>query len=130
MKLKIRRNQAAITGFFGGHKGMSFSLSCQVEISSSDKELIDKYKVRDYVLAYREENIDGRVLNVPVVTVNDLVNGYSVTLGDVGELLKREKIIKTTCKKFVNLLLVMASFGGEEVIDIDELILKDSLGEK
>ena len=114
MKLRISRDQAAKTGIFGGHKGMRFSLSCRVEISPDEQALIEKYKVYDHALTWRETS-SGRI---PGLTVQNLVNGYDVELDDVATLLNNEEIIKEACKDFKNLLIVMASFGGEEVIEI------------
>lgn len=114
MKLKIRRDQAAKTGIFGGHKGMKFSLSCQVEISPEEQALIEKYKVHDHALTWQETS-SGRF---PGVTVRSLVDGYNVELDDVATLLNNEEVIKEACKDFKNLLMVMATFGGEEVIEI------------
>ncbi|HOZ01851.1 MAG TPA: hypothetical protein PLG20_08535 [Candidatus Syntrophosphaera sp.] len=114
MKLRISRDQAAKTGIFGGHKGMRFSLSCRVEISPDEQALIEKYKVYDHALTWRETS-SGRI---PGLTVQSLVNGYDVELDDVATLLNNEEIIKEACKDFKNLLIVMASFGGEEVIEI------------
>jgi hypothetical protein len=115
MKLKIRRDQAAKTGLFGGHKGMRFSLSCQVEISSDEQALIEKYKVHDYVLtSLRTSN---RV-EPKIITVRSLIEGYKEELDDVATLLANEEAITEVCKGFKNLLMVMASFGGEEVVEI------------
>lgn len=114
MKLTIRRDQSAKKGLFGGHKGMNFSLFCRVEISQEERELINKYKVQDHVLTWRE--YEGR--QIPGLTVQDLVQGKTTEIGDVATLLNNEEVIKDTCQNFKNLLIVMASFGGEEVIEI------------
>lgn len=114
MKLTIRRDQSAKKGLFGGHKGMNFSLFCRVEISQEERELINKYKVQDHVLTWRE--YEGR--QIPGLTVQDLVQGKTTEIGDVATLLNNEEVIKDACQNFKNLLIVMASFGGEEVIEI------------
>lgn len=114
MKLIISRDQAAKKGMFGGHKGMRFSLACRVEISPDEKALIEKYKVHEHVLTWRDDD-SGRI---PGVTVNDLVLGKSYELDDVTTLLNNEEVIKRACQDFKNLLLVMASFGGQETIEI------------
>jgi len=114
MKLRIRRDQAAKKGLLGGHKGMRFSLSCRVEISPEEDELIRKYKVHEYPLTWRETDRG----NVPGLTVQDLTTGYNVELDDVGTLLSNEEVIKEACNDFKNLLTVMSTFGGEEVIEI------------
>ncbi|MEA3417111.1 MAG: hypothetical protein U9R02_13350, partial [Thermodesulfobacteriota bacterium] len=82
MKLTIRRDQSAKKGLFGGHKGMNFSLFCRVEISQEERELINKYKVQDHVLTWRE--YEGR--QIPGLTVQDLVQGKTTEIGDVATL--------------------------------------------
>ncbi|HED38295.1 MAG TPA: hypothetical protein ENI76_08650 [Ignavibacteria bacterium] len=114
MKLTIKRDQAAKTGFFGGHKGMRFSLYARVKISADEQELIDKYKVNEHVLTYRDTE-NGQI---PGLRIQDLVQGHTTEIDDVGTLLNNEDVIKSACQDFKNLLLVMASFGGEEVIEI------------
>lgn len=44
MKLYIRRDQEEQKGFFGGSKGMSFSLNCRLELDGTEKQLVEKYK--------------------------------------------------------------------------------------
>ncbi len=114
MKLTVRRSQSEKKGFFGGHKGMSFNLHCQVEISSAEKELINKYQANDYVLTWRQR--DGG--QVPGLKIRDLVQGTSTEVDDITTLLNNEQVIKSACKDFKSLLFVMATFGGEEVIEI------------
>jgi hypothetical protein len=115
MKLTIKRDQSAIKGLFGGHKGMTFTLYCKVEISPEEQELINRYKVHDHVLTWWN---DDKGQKVPGITVRSLVYGYTREVGDVATLLVDEGEIKEACKSFKNLLLIMASFGGEEVIEI------------
>jgi hypothetical protein len=114
VKLIIRRSQSAKKGLFGGHKGMTFSLYCRVEISPDEQELVNKYQVHDHVLTWR--NSDGR--QIPGLTVQDLVQGKTTDVEDVATLLNNEEVIKSACQDFKNLLLVMASFGGEEILEI------------
>jgi hypothetical protein len=45
------------------------------------------------------------------------MQGVTEEVKDITILLNNEKIIKDACKNFKNLLQVMATFGGEEVID-------------
>lgn len=112
MKLKIRRGQADVKGLFGGHKGVSFSLFAQAELSPDEKALIAKYKVGEYTLAeYKIKDLDLSI------TVDGLTNGRTVSLG-VGSLLEFEETLKASCVSLKNLLRVMATFGGEEVIEI------------
>lgn len=66
-----KRDQAAKTGLFGGHKGMNFTLSCRVKLEPEEKELINRYKVEDYALTYRDVN----GTSVPSETIWKLDNG-------------------------------------------------------
>jgi hypothetical protein len=112
MKLTIQRNQAAKTGFFGGHKGMRFSLVCRVALNPEEHQLIERYKAGEQVLAILE-----RKDRPEIITIGSLVAGYSEEHDSVVNLLKNEEEIKNVCSNFKSLLLVMKSFGGEEVIE-------------
>ncbi len=114
MKLIIKRDQQAQKGIFGGHKGMRFLLSCRVELAPEEKALIEKYKAEDYTLTYTTSR-DGTQL--PKDTVRSLMQGVSEEVKDITILLNNEEIIKGACKNFKTLLEVMATFGGEEVIE-------------
>jgi hypothetical protein len=118
MKLTIRRNQADVKGVFGGHKGVSFSLFGQCAVTDAEKALIAKYKVGEYVLA--KYTIDtGRNEPLPfTITVDGIIQGKSVETKDIETLLGVEEQMKSGCKNLTTLLTVMATFGGEEVIEI------------
>lgn len=93
---------------------MTFLLSCQVELTPEEQALINKYKIEDYPLTYKEYR-DGT--KVPDIKIGSLVRGVNYELEDVGTLLSNEEVIKGVCDAFKTLLVVMASFGGEEVIE-------------
>jgi len=103
MKLVIRRDQDR--GLMGG---MSFVLEAQAVLSRDEEELIKKYKANREVLCRSE---------VGVTTVDDLVRGVKTKCKDVSILLNNEAVYKEACGNFKSLLLVMASFGGEEVVE-------------
>jgi hypothetical protein len=117
MKLTIRRNQADVKGFFGGHKGVSFSLYAKVDIKPEEKAMIDRYKVGEWILATREFFI-GKERYERHCTVNGLINGDSTAMGNLADLQKWEEEIKSSCTTLKNALEVMSTFGGEEVIEI------------
>jgi len=114
MKLIIRRDQKAKTGIFGGHKGMTFVLSCRVELTPEEKDLIAKYKAENEPLTYTTDR-EGR--KIPKYFVSSLTAGITEEMQDITVLLNNEEAIKGACKDFKTLLEVMASFGGEEVIE-------------
>lgn len=114
MKLIIKRDQKAKTGIFGGHKGMSFVLSCRVELTPDERELIAKYKAEYHPLTFITDR-DGK--EIPKWTVSNLLQGITEEMQDITVLLNNEDVIKNACKDFNVLLQVMATFGGEEVIE-------------
>jgi hypothetical protein len=118
MKLTIRRNQADVKGFFGGHKGVTFSLFTQVDIKPEERALIDKYKVGESILASSVHQRVGGEKFTYTCTVNKLINGHMETMWDLAELQQWEEQIKSSCRNMKTALEVMATFGGEEVIDI------------
>jgi hypothetical protein len=113
MKLIIKRDQKAQTGFLGGHKGMTFILTTRLELSPQEQELVKKYKAEDHPLTFSDH--DG--VQLPKNTVTSLMRGTTVEVSDITVLLNNEQVIKDACKEFRNLLDVMATFGGEEVIE-------------
>jgi hypothetical protein len=118
MKLIIRRNQADVKGMFGGHKGVKFSLFGQCHISDAEKALIDRYKVGEYVLAdYKIKTKSGEAIDFDL-TINGIIAGRNVETGDLYTLQELEKSMKEGCANMKNMLLVMATFGGEEVFEI------------
>lgn len=117
MKLTIKRDQADVKGIFGGHKGVRFSLSAKVKLSDEERGLIDRYKASEYILASYEKIIGGEKFETHF-SVNDFINGRTVEINDISTLLDLEEQIKGGCQNLKNLLTVMRTFGGEEVIEI------------
>ncbi|MFH1059192.1 MAG: hypothetical protein V1797_11025 [Pseudomonadota bacterium] len=114
MKLIIKRGQRDKKGLLGGHKGVSFALECRVELTDIEKDLVNRYKAMDYVLTYREDR-EGK--KIPGLRVSNMLAGVQQEIDDVATLLGNEDVIKGACQEFKNLLSIMASFGGEEVIE-------------
>ena len=114
MKLVIKRSQKERKGVFGGHKGMTFLLSCRVELTPEEHGLVTKYKAEKELLAGLPIGEGGTP--VPIY-IDTLLAGYSHECEDVTSLLESEDKIKRACEGFKTLLAVMASFGGEEVIE-------------
>ena len=104
MKLIIKRDQDK--GFLGG---ISFILEAQVVLTPEEEELVKKYKAHNEVLYTIGER--------EAYTIKDLLNGVRDKCKDVTILLNHEKVYKEACNYFKTLLEVMASFGGEEVIE-------------
>lgn len=106
MKLIVKRDQDK--AFLGG---INFKLFCKVELTPEEQQLVNKYKLQNEVLTAKR---DGS----PDLTVNDLLRGVEEKLKSVDVLINNEEAIKVACKSFKDLLIVSASFGGQEVIEI------------
>ena len=121
-KLIIKRNQADVNGIFGGHrghKGARFKLQDRAQVSPEERAPIDRYKVADHILASYTQARKGSSEAVnSQLSVSDLVNGKSVETDTISTLLELEEAIKAGCKNLKDLLMVMNTFGGEEVIEI------------
>ena len=117
MKLVIRRNQADVKGVFGGHKGVRFSLFGQVQITDAERALIERYKVGEYTLAVYELQL-GKEIVRDRVSVNGIMSGKSIETDNINTLLELEEKMKEGCRTLRNLLQVMSTFGGEEVVEI------------
>ena len=120
MKLVIKRDQADVKGLFGGHKGVSFSLYTRAEITSEERELIERYNVGSYTMASYEDTV-GLFEKQPVevtYSVSDLVNGKTTEMSSIVALMDLEESIKGACRNLKILLSVMSTFGGEEVTEI------------
>lgn len=103
MKLIIKREQDK--GFLGG---ISFVLKAKVELTPEEEELVNKYKARKEVLYTKGELR---------YTISSLLDGVTDKCKDITILLNNEEVYKEACKHFRTLLDVMATFGGEEVIE-------------
>lgn len=108
MKLIVKRDQDK--GFMGG---MKFLTSFRVELTPEESELVKKYKVHKERLTYTE--IKG--VEIPGLKIKDLINGVTYKAKDITIVLNNEEVIKDACNSFKTYLEVMASFGGEEVIE-------------
>lgn len=114
MKLVIKRDQKAQTGLLGGHKGMIFLLSCRVELTPEEQDLVKRYKAEMHPLTFTTDREGNKI---PKDTVSSLMRGVTEEMKDITILLNNEEIVKEACKGFKTLLEVMATFGGEEVIE-------------
>ena len=114
MKLQVNRKQVESTGIFGGAKGYSFEVSMKLEVSSDEAALIDKYKVMDWAILWKEE----QGTEVPELTVRGIIGGFSFLHSAVSEVIKKEGAVKDACEELRDTLIVMESFGGSEIIEL------------
>ena len=110
MRLIISRSQQAVTGMMGGHKGMSFTLRYQMELTAEEQDLVERYKLEEYPVTFHD---DGR----PFDTIRTLLQGRRRTVDDVATLLLREETVKVGCDSLPILFEVVRTFGGDEIVD-------------
>lgn len=117
MKLSIIRDQAK--GLLGGVK---FEFRAKVELTNEESELVRKYKVDKEALLEKEVKIPltGRAIKLSI-TIGSLIAGQTFKCNDVAEILEYEKNVKDSCESFKNYIEVMKNFGGEEVIEYNQM---------
>ncbi len=113
MKLMIVRDQAS--GMFGGVK---FKLSAQVELTPDEAGLVKRYKADKEVLLSKQIRIPltGKTIEL-ALTIGALVAGQEFKCNDIAEILEYEQNLKEACEAFKQYIVVMGSFGGQEVIE-------------
>jgi len=52
-----------------------------------------------------------------LITVNDIISGRAIETESISKLLELEDTVKEGCQNLKTLLTVMATFGGEEVVE-------------
>ncbi len=113
MRLVISRNQKAMKGMLGGHKGVEFTLAYRLELTQEEKQLVAEYKLDNYAVTSR--TVQGT--SVPDDTIANMVLGRSQTLTDVTTLISNESVVKDACDSLPALFEVVRTFGGDEIID-------------
>ncbi len=124
MKLLLRRDQKS--GLIGK---ITFTLTVRADLSPEEVANIKKYKLGDSMLYERAKVTGGegllgvahrfalRMINL-TLSVNDLEKGKTIDCKDIVEMLAVEEQIREAAHTFQAVLRAAATFGGEEVIDI------------
>lgn len=119
MKVLVRRDQADVKGWFGGHKGMSFSLQVKAEPTTEERDLIHRYKLEESILHEWQTQVPGMEEPLDhVMTVKDLLNGRNFAGRRVTEIIAIEEGVIKGAQNLKLLIDVASSFGGERVIEI------------
>lgn len=113
MQLYITRNQEEQKGFFGGSKGFSFLLTCRVKLNEGEISLVEKYKQWDIPI-YSYQTVSN---TTGTWSLRGITEGKTLSCAGVMELLGSEEQIKEACQNLKILLGVMATFGGEEIVE-------------
>jgi hypothetical protein len=136
MQLLIRRNQKS--GMLGG---MKYTLYVRAQVTAEENSLIKKNNLAGELLVYYDKDANKATLAASVknnlgglagalvrkmrdtaLTVAKLIEGTEFTCDNVGELLGVENEVKEASLMLKNYLDVAAKFGGEEVLDMDQIL--------
>ena len=119
MKLVLQKDQKkGLTG------KVAFSIRAKAELTDEETSNIAKYKVGKTILytnlSDRGKGVLGMISRAALgleITINDLVKGKMIECKDIYEMLALEDQMKEACKNFKQILNIMATFGGEEVLE-------------
>lgn len=119
MRLILSRNQADVKGWFGGQKGVRFSVTAKAELTPKEKELCAKYLPGgDTLFSWEYRPRPGAQEITRHVTVDGLVNGQSFECESLLDIMSLEKGIIAGANNFHKYLDVANSFGGEISVNI------------
>jgi hypothetical protein len=135
MQLLIRRNQK--TGLLGGAK---YTLYVRAQLTDEEKTLVKKNNLAGELLVYYDKDADKatlagamknagglagalvRKMRDTALTVAKLIEGTEFKCDNVGELLGVEGEVRQATLMLKNYLDIAGTFGGEEVLDMDQLL--------
>ncbi len=113
MKLYITRDQSS-----SASGGVDFELHVRVELTSSESDVIRKYKLEKEVLLNKEKKIPFTDSSISQdITIGSLVDGQNIRCRQITEILEYENNLKEACELFNKYTMAMTSFGGQEVIE-------------
>lgn len=137
MKLLIKRDQKS--GMFTGKA--KFFLYVRAEVTPEEQDLIKKCGLENELLVHHEKEHDSLVGSVmdatrggglvrsimkgisdTELTTKSLINGTEFDCNDVAELIAIENQVIGAGMNLKNYIETAKSFGGEKIIDIDELL--------
>lgn len=139
MKLLIRRNQK--TGLMGGAK---YLLYVRAQVTDEEQQLIRKNNLAGELLVYYDKDANKatlmgamkdaggltggliRKMRDTALTVAKLIEGTEFKCENVGELLGVEGEVRQATLMLKNYLDIAAKFGGEEVLDMDQLLAEEN----
>lgn len=118
MKLSIMSSQSK--GMMGG---TTFAVTGKVSLTPEEEQLVRHYKLEGEVLLKKKmKNIWGQLTDNEVsVLVRNLLNGDSFKCKDLPEVIAYRDSLIAASRSLKSYLEVARAFGGEEVIDIDQL---------
>lgn len=133
MQLVIKRNKKS--GLGGKSK---YELYVRADVSAEEQALINENSLDPIVLVYHQKTEDApgffaalmRMLKDTRMTVKTFVRGTTFTCKDVVELLHIEDQSKYMALELRAILECAATFGGEEVIDVDAAFEETVLNKK
>lgn len=128
IQLKIRRTQSKSVG-----GSVGFSIHVVAELSPAALDAVKRYRLGDAILYQKQLALQITFNFVFMlwrlfilwltrkkwrVTVNDLVQGRTLTAKNVIDMLEIEADLRKAADTFANVLRAAAWFGGEEIIEL------------
>lgn len=118
MKVQVTKDQEDVKGFLGGHKGVKFKISVRAELSEEEINLVERYKLGEYILNTYDVPIGGGQTFTCKLRINDVVQGAENTTEDVSLLLWLEEELVEGCRVLKALLKEMRDLGETKTIEI------------
>lgn len=127
MQISLRRSQK--TGMMGKSQ---YFLAVRANLTSEEKDIINKNRLGKEVLVYHEktgeaESLTGAIMKSmkdTVLTVESFHNGVTFTCNNVAELLGIEDEVRNAALNLRAYIEVARHFGGEEVVNVDDELEK------
>lgn len=122
MRLILTKKQNQKHGLLGGNRGVWFSLHARVDLTPEEQSLVDTYRMGGHTLAvYTHPKFLSEDEVIVKLTPSMLIDGYETpATTSVTRLWELEDNIKDACGIFKKFLVLMESFGGEEIIEYDD----------
>jgi hypothetical protein len=121
MKVVFSRGQRAEKGLLGGNKGVTFTVSCRLQLSQAENALVEKYWPADTMMGSQDDSIALGVrigTTKPGVRLADLTQGCSAEGKSVGTMQEVESLIVTVCRSFSNYITAAAEYQGEQAVEV------------
>jgi hypothetical protein len=114
MKLHISRHQEDTGRIYNGSKSILFQLSCQIELTPEEIQLVSHYGLEKKELTSPS---DCQRYKLKLTTLASLIEGIQYSDFILYEIRSKEEAIRDMCKGFKFELDSLASFTGEETLE-------------
>lgn len=117
MKLVISRGEQMVKGAFGGNKGTQFTLQYRLELTSEEAELVEHYRLGDYVV---NEGSWDDLKREPIMHSNklaELASGQNRAFTSLVRLLNEEAAVIGGCDQLPALFDYCRQFKNGRTVE-------------